>query len=109
MMPLPQRQETLAIKNSPPGTFVSTGDETTSALGRGIPSAGDASAQEAVLPLLRQLRQAQWTAGFVQGQRRQLAVALPEPAPAAPALSAEELDLACERDARRYGGGFALY
>ena len=77
--------------------------------GWGIPSAGDASAQEAVLPLLRQLRQAQWTAGFVQGQRRQLTVTLPEATPAAPALSAEELDLACERDARRYGGGFGLY
>ena len=99
----------LTSKNSPPGGIVSPGDVPDPALGRGIPSAGDASAQEAVLPLLRQLRQAQWTAGFVQGQRRQLAVALPEAAPAAPALSAEELDLACERDARRYGGGFALY
>lgn len=74
-----------------------------------IPSAGDASAQEAVLPLLRQLRQAQWSTGFVQGQRRQFAITLPEAAPTAPSLSAEDFDLTCERDARRYGGGFALY
>lgn len=97
-------------KNGPPGeTALPLEGEFSPTPGWGIPSAGDASAQEAVLPLLRQLRQAQWGAGFVQGQRRQLAVTLPETTPAAPALSAEELDLACERDARRYGGGFALY
>lgn len=82
----------------------------TSTPGWGIPSAGDASAQDpAVLPLLRQLRQAQWGTGFVQGQRRQFTVALPEAVSAVSPLSAEDFDLACERDARRYGGGFALY
>lgn len=69
---------------------------------------GPAAIADAAAPLLRRLQQAQWTAGFVQGQRRHFTVALPEPAPA-PGLSAEDLDLACERDARRYGGGFALY
>lgn len=98
-------------KNSPPGeTALPLEGEFPPTPGWGIPSAGDVSSQEtSVLPLLRQLRQAQWGAGFVQGQRRQLTVTLPEAAPAAPALSAEELDLACERDARRYGGGFGLY
>lgn len=62
----------------------------------------------AVLPLLRQVRQAQHSSGFVQSQRRAFAVTLPESG-GGPALSAEDVDLACERDARRYGGGFGLY
>ncbi len=64
--------------------------------------------EEAVLPLLRQVRQAQRSSGFVQSQRRAFTVTLPEGG-GGPALSAEDFDLACERDARRYGGGFGLY
>lgn len=65
--------------------------------------------EEAVLPLLRQVRQAQRSSGFVQGQRRAFAVTVPEGESTAGAWSAEDFDLACERDARRYGGGFGLY
>lgn len=63
----------------------------------------------ASFPLLDQLRQAQRGSGFVQTQRRAFTVTLPEGESAAGAWSAEDFDLACERDARRYGGGFELY
>ncbi len=64
--------------------------------------------EEAGLPLLRQVPRAPRTSGFVQSQRRPITVTLPEGG-GGPALSAEDFDLACERDARRYGGGFGLY
>lgn len=92
-------------RNGPPReTALPPEGEFSPAPGREIPSARE----EAVLPLLRQMRQTQWGAGFVQGQRRQFAVTLPE-GEAVPGWSAEDFDLACERDARRYGGGFGLY
>lgn len=94
-------------KNGPPGetALPLEGEFPPGPLGRDAPS----PREEAVLPLLRQMRQAQWSTGFVQSQRRQFTVALPEAVSTVPPLSAEDLDLACERDARRYGGGFALY
>lgn len=47
-------------------------------------------------------------AGYVRDRRGVLALPAPEEA-SLPAMGAEELDRAVERDARRYGGGFELY
>lgn len=77
--------------------------------GPSLPAGGAAAEDGASLPLLDQLRQAQRGSGFVQTQRRAFTVTLPEGESAAGAWSAEDFDLACERDARRYGGGFELY
>ncbi len=59
--------------------------------------------------LLEQVRAAERESRFVSGERRTLSVTLPETAQAGGGWSAEELDRAVERDARRYDGGFALY
>lgn len=47
-------------------------------------------------------------AGYVRDRRGVLALPAPE-GDSLPAMGAEELDRAVERDARRYGGGFELY
>lgn len=61
------------------------------------------------LPLLALTRKAQVRTGFVQRERRAFSVTLPEVPSEASGLTAEELDRAVERDARRYDGGFPLY
>jgi len=61
------------------------------------------------LPLLAEVRRAQAGADFVRGQRRAFSVTLPEAPAPTPGWTAEELDRAVERDARRYDGGFPLY
>lgn len=57
---------------------------------------------------LRRLARTAEAAGYVRDRRGVLALPTPEEAPL-PAMGAEELDRAVERDARRYGGGFELY
>lgn len=57
---------------------------------------------------LRRLARTAEAAGYVRDRRGVLALPAPEEA-SLPAMGAEELDRAVERDARRYGGGFELY
>lgn len=57
---------------------------------------------------LRRLARTAETAGYVRDRRGVLALPAPEVA-SLPAMEAEELDRAVERDARRYGGGFELF
>ncbi len=64
---------------------------------------------EGSLPLLTWVRKAQTGADFARGQRRTFSVTLPEAPLSASGFTAEELDRAVERDARRYDGGFPLY
>lgn len=57
---------------------------------------------------LRRLARTAEAAGYVRDRRGGLALPTQEEA-FLPAMGAEELDRAVERDARRYGGGFELY
>lgn len=59
------------------------------------------------LPLLSAVRRGESAAAFAQGTRRKLTVTLPE-TESAGGLTAEELDRAVERDARRYAGSDPL-
>ena len=64
-----------------------------------------------VWPMLDRLRRAHRGAEFVRREPRRISAALPEQSDdaAAPALDAETLVRAVERDARRYDRGFALF
>ena len=65
--------------------------------------------RELPVSLAAALRKARTGADFVRRERRNLTVTLPEAPAVAGSFSAEELDRAVERDARRYDGGFSLY
>ncbi len=66
-------------------------------------------AAEDALPLLAAVRRVQAGVDFARGQRRAFSVTLPEAPVPVSGWTAEELDRAVERDARRYDGGFPLY
>lgn len=70
---------------------------------------GEKTVERAASALLDGLRRTQAAAGLVQGQGRRISVTLPETEENASGWGPEALDRAVERDARRYGGGFALY
>lgn len=70
---------------------------------------GEKTGERAASALLDGLRRTQAAAGLVQGQGRRILVTLPETEENASGWGPEALDRAVERDARRYGGGFALY
>ncbi|BDF68627.1 hypothetical protein CE91St43_25990 [Oscillospiraceae bacterium] len=93
----------------PTGRLWARGAATESPLDLPLASGGaPAIAEPSGAAWLRRLARTAEAAGYVRDRRGGLALLAPEEA-SLPAMGAEELDRAVERDARRYGGGFELY